>query len=162
MATHRISGIPVVERDTNRLVGIITNRDVRFATDPDAAGLRADDAGEAWSPSPPASAPTRRRRLLHRHRIEKLLVVDDAYRCVGLITVKDMDKAETHPLANKDELGRLRVAAATGVGPDGPRPLARADRGRGGRDRGGHRARPLARRAGRGEPPSSSSPTRCR
>ncbi|HKM63267.1 MAG TPA: IMP dehydrogenase, partial [Acidisphaera sp.] len=55
--------------------------------------------------------------------IEKLLVVDDAYRCVGLITVKDMDKAQTHPLANKDELGRLRVAAATGVGEDG---LARA------------------------------------
>ncbi|HEY6438480.1 MAG TPA: IMP dehydrogenase, partial [Acetobacteraceae bacterium] len=59
--------------------------------------------------------------LLHRHRIEKLLVVDEAYRCVGLITVKDMDKAETHPLANKDELGRLRVAAATGVGPEGHR-----------------------------------------
>ena len=61
-------------------------------------------------PGPPPAAP---------HRIEKLLVVDDAYRCVGLITVKDMDKAESHPLANKDELGRLRVAAATGVGPDG-------------------------------------------
>ena len=60
-----------------------------------------------------------------RHRIEKLLVVDDAFRCVGLITVKDMDKAETHPLANKDELGRLRVAAATGVGEDG-RARARA------------------------------------
>jgi len=59
------------------------------------------------------------RRLLQKHRIEKLLVVDDAYRCVGLITVKDMDKAEAHPLANKDELGRLRVAAATGVGEDG-------------------------------------------
>ncbi|MGE0419905.1 MAG: IMP dehydrogenase, partial [Acetobacteraceae bacterium] len=58
-------------------------------------------------------------RLLHKHRIEKLLVVDDQHRCIGLITVKDMDKAETHPLANKDELGRLRVAAATGVGPDG-------------------------------------------
>jgi IMP dehydrogenase len=58
-------------------------------------------------------------RLLHRHRIEKLLVVDDAYRCIGLITVKDMDKAQAHPLANKDELGRLRVAAATGVGDDG-------------------------------------------
>jgi IMP dehydrogenase len=59
------------------------------------------------------------RRLLHKHRIEKLIVVDDAYRCIGLITVKDMDKAESHPLANKDELGRLRVAAATGVGADG-------------------------------------------
>jgi IMP dehydrogenase len=59
------------------------------------------------------------RRLLHKHRIEKLIVVDDSYRCIGLITVKDMDKAESHPLSNKDELGRLRVAAATGVGADG-------------------------------------------
>ena len=55
----------------------------------------------------------------YKHRIEKLIVVDDAYRCIGLITVKDMDKPESHPLANKDELGRLRVAAATGVGSDG-------------------------------------------
>jgi IMP dehydrogenase len=118
MNLHHISGVPVVERQTGRLVGILTNRDVRFATDPSvkvyelmtrenlvtvAAGVKPEEA----------------RRLLHRHRIEKLLVVDDAYRCVGLITVKDMDKAEAHPLANKDELGRLRVAAATGVGPDG-------------------------------------------
>jgi IMP dehydrogenase len=118
MDLHHISGVPVVERQTGRLVGILTNRDVRFATDPSvkvyelmtrenlvtvAAGVKPEEA----------------RRLLHRHRIEKLLVVDDAYRCVGLITVKDMDKAEAHPLANKDELGRLRVAAATGVGPDG-------------------------------------------
>ena len=118
MTASRISGVPVVERDTNRLVGILTNRDVRFATDSAlkvyelmtrenlvtvTAGVHANEA----------------RRLLHRHRIEKLLVVDDAYRCVGLITVKDMDKAQAHPLANKDELGRLRVAAATGVGEDG-------------------------------------------
>ncbi len=81
-------------------------------------GLRADDPGESGH-GDRGSLPEEARRLLHRHRIEKLLVVDDAYRCVGLITVKDMDKAETHPLANKDELGRLRVAAATGVGPDG-------------------------------------------
>jgi IMP dehydrogenase len=118
MDLNRISGVPVVERHTGRLVGILTNRDVRFATDPAvkvyelmtrenlvtvAAGVRPEEA----------------RRLLHKHRIEKLLVVDDAYRCVGLITVKDMDKAQAHPLANKDELGRLRVAAATGVGADG-------------------------------------------
>ncbi len=60
--------------------------------------------------------PEEARGLLHKHRIEKLLVVDAQYRCVGLITVKDMDKAEAYPLANKDDLGRLRVAAATGVG----------------------------------------------
>ena len=118
MATHKISGIPVVERDNGRLVGILTNRDVRFATDRNVRVYELmtrenlvtvrGDVGHDEA-----------RRLLHRHRIEKLLVVDDAYRCVGLITVKDMDKAQTHPLANKDELGRLRVAAATGVGEDG-------------------------------------------
>jgi len=119
MNLHRISGIPVVERETRRLVGILTNRDVRFATDPAVKvyelmtreGLVTVTAGGVDA----AAA----RHLLHKHRIEKLLVVDDAYRCIGLITVKDMDKAQAHPLANKDELGRLRVAAATGVGAEG-------------------------------------------
>jgi IMP dehydrogenase len=118
MKTHRISGIPVVERGTNRLVGIITNRDVRFATDPNVRVyelMTREGLVTVTSDVGPEIA----RHLLHKHRIEKLIVVDDAYRCVGLITVKDMDKAESHPLANKDELGRLRVAAATGVGPDG-------------------------------------------
>jgi IMP dehydrogenase len=118
MAMHRISGIPVVERQTNRLVGIVTNRDVRFATEPT---LKVYELMTRENLVTVASGvnPTEARRLLHKHRIEKLIVVDDAYRCIGLITVKDMDKAESHPLANKDELGRLRVAAATGVGPDG-------------------------------------------
>ena len=118
MAAYKISGIPVVERDTGRLVGILTNRDVRFATDPAVKVyelMTRENLVTVTADVDPAEA----RRLLHRHRIEKLLVVDDAYRCVGLITVKDMDKAETHPLAIKDELGRLRVAAATGVGEDG-------------------------------------------
>jgi IMP dehydrogenase len=117
-ATHRISGFPVVERETNRLVGIITNRDVRFATDPN---LRVYElmTRDNLVTVPVGTPADEARRLLHKHRIEKLLVVDDAFRCVGLITVKDMDKSESHPLANKDELGRLRVAAATGVGPDG-------------------------------------------
>jgi IMP dehydrogenase len=118
MAAHRISGIPVVERDSRKLVGILTNRDVRFATDPGerVASLMTHDklitVKEGVNPD-------EARGLLHKYRIEKLLVVDDAYRCVGLITVKDMDKAEAYPLANKDDLGRLRVAAATGVGEDG-------------------------------------------
>ncbi|HUB44540.1 MAG TPA: IMP dehydrogenase [Acetobacteraceae bacterium] len=118
MSSHRISGIPVVERGTNRLVGIVTHRDVRFATD---MGLRVYELMTRENLVTVTTDVTadEARRLLHRHRIEKLLVVDDAYRCVGLITVKDMDKAETHPLANKDVLGRLRVAAATGVGSDG-------------------------------------------
>ena len=118
MATHRISGFPVVERETGRLVGILTHRDVRFATDPNTRVYELMTRDNLVTV--PAGVPMEEaRRLLHRHRIEKLLVVDEAYRCVGLITVKDMDKAETHPLANKDELGRLRVAAATGVGPEG-------------------------------------------
>ena len=118
MAEHRISGIPVVERGSQRLVGIITNRDVRFASDPR---------------QPVAELMTRERlvtvresvkreeakRLLHHHRIEKLLVVDDAYRCVGLITVKDIEKSQRFPNACKDDQGRLRAAAATGTGEDG-------------------------------------------
>jgi IMP dehydrogenase len=117
MTEHRISGIPVVEKG-GRLVGILTNRDVRFATDPKQPiaelmtqqnlvtvreGVNRDEA----------------KRLLHKHRIEKLLVVDKDYRCVGLVTVKDIEKAERHPNASKDEQGRLRVGAATGVGDDG-------------------------------------------
>ena len=118
MAAAHISGIPVVERGTGRLVGILTNRDVRFATDPTIPVADLMTRDNLVTVSLDVSA-DEARRLLHQHRIEKLLVVDEAYRCVGLITVKDMDKAEAHPLANKDALGRLRVAAATGVGEDG-------------------------------------------
>jgi IMP dehydrogenase len=118
MAAYHISGVPVVERDTNRLVGILTNRDVRFATDPSLKVYELMTRENLVTVSADVGH-VEARRLLHRHRIEKLLVVDDAYRCIGLITVKDMDKAQAHPLANKDELGRLRVAAATGVGADG-------------------------------------------
>src|SRR6201992_2745100 len=122
MKDHGFSGIPVVTGGGNRgpgqLVGILTNRDVRFATDPRQKiselmthenlvtvrqGVGQDEA----------------KRMLHQHRIEKLLVVDDQYRCVGLITVKDMEKAVAHPLASKDAQGRLRVAAATTVGEGG-------------------------------------------
>ena len=117
MATWRISGIPVVERD-GRLVGILTNRDVRFATDPNilVRELMTHERLVTVTGNPGAA---QAKQLLHTNRIEKLLVVDEAFRCVGLITVKDMDKAQAHPLANKDALGRLRVAAATGVGDDG-------------------------------------------
>jgi len=120
MQQFRISGIPVVERGSNRLVGILTNRDVRFATDP---GVRVYEmmTRENLVTVSESVAPDEARRLLHKHRIEKLLVVDDAYACVGLITVKDMEKSQAYPEANKDELGRLRVAAATGVGEDGMR-----------------------------------------
>lgn len=116
-----ISGFPVVERSQNgepgKLVGIITNRDIRFADDPQEKistlmtqkvvtvreGVSQDEA----------------KRLLHKHRIERLVVVDENGRCVGLVTVKDMDKAQSHPNAAKDEQGRLRAGAASTVGEDG-------------------------------------------
>jgi IMP dehydrogenase len=118
MADHRISGIPVTEKKSGKLVGILTNRDVRFATNPNQKvselmtkdklvtvreGVGRDEA----------------KRLLHKHRIEKLLVVDAGYRCIGLVTVKDIEKSQKFPNASKDEKGRLRVAAATGVGEAG-------------------------------------------
>jgi len=119
---HKISGIPVVDH-RGKLAGIITNRDVRFATDLNAkvaelmtndnlitvkVGVDRDEA----------------KRLLHKYRIEKLIVVDDDFKCVGLITVNDMEKAADHPHAAKDERERLRVAAATGTGDKG---FARAE-----------------------------------
>jgi IMP dehydrogenase len=115
---NRISGIPVVERGTGRLVGIITNRDVRFATDP---GTRVYElmTRENLVTVGADVAPDQARAMLHKHRIEKLLVTDEQGRCVGLITVKDMEKAQANPNAVKDALGRLRCAAATGVGDDG-------------------------------------------
>ena len=118
MAANNISGFPVIERGTGRLVGVLTHRDVRFATDP-ATKIYELMTRENLITVHGGVDPDEARRLLHRHRIEKLLVVDDQQRCIGLITVKDMEKAQAHPLANKDELGRLRVAAATGVGEDG-------------------------------------------
>jgi IMP dehydrogenase len=118
MADHRISGIPVVERGSGRLAGILTNRDVRFADDPrqSVAELMTRNGLVTVREN---VARDEAMRLLHQHRIEKLVVVDDAYRCIGLITVKDIEKAQRHPMACKDEHGRLRVAAATGTGADG-------------------------------------------
>ena len=120
MADHQISGIPVVERGNGKLVGILTNRDVRFATD------MTEPVSELMTKEKLVTVregvtPDEAKRLLHQHRIEKLLVVDDDYRCVGLITVKDIEKAQNYPNACKDETGRLRVAAAVGVGEDGLR-----------------------------------------
>ncbi|MBU6371479.1 MAG: IMP dehydrogenase [Alphaproteobacteria bacterium] len=116
-AARGMSGFPVVERDTRKLVGILTNRDMRFAENHERVadlmtkdklvtvreGATEDDA----------------KRLLHKHRIERVIVVDDAGRCVGLITVKDFEKAQAYPNAAKDEQGRLRVGAASTVGDAG-------------------------------------------
>ena len=123
MADFKISGIPVVERGSGKLVGILTNRDVRFASNvqqPVAELMTKDKLVTVREGVDKEEA----KRLLHQHRIEKLLVVDGEYRCTGLVTVKDIEKAKAHPNACKDAKGRLRVAAATGVGPDG---IARAE-----------------------------------
>jgi IMP dehydrogenase len=118
MEQHKISGIPVVEPGTGKLVGIVTNRDVRFATN------RAQPISELMTCENLVTVPEgvgsdEAKRILHQHRIEKLLVVNDAYKCIGLITVKDIEKAQLHPNATKDERGRLCVAAATTVGDEG-------------------------------------------
>jgi IMP dehydrogenase len=121
MKENRISGIPVVEAANGgpgKLVGILTNRDVRFATDPRQPVAELMTKEKLITVREGVSQ-DEAKRLLHQHRIEKLLVVDDRYRCVGLITVKDMEKAVANPNACKDEQGRLRVAAATTVGDKG-------------------------------------------
>ena len=122
MERYHISGIPVVENanghGTGKLVGILTNRDVRFASDT-RQPVRELMTKENLVTVREGVKPEEAKRLLHQRRIEKILVVDDAYRCVGLITVKDIEKAQKYPNACKDERGRLRVAAATSVGEDG-------------------------------------------
>ncbi|MGH7115763.1 MAG: IMP dehydrogenase [Stellaceae bacterium] len=118
MADHHISGIPVVERGSGRLAGILTNRDVRFASDPRQPVAELMTKDELVTVRESVGRDEAKRRL-HQHRIEKLVVVDEAYRCIGLITVKDIEKAQRFPTACKDEHGRLRAAAATGTGSDG-------------------------------------------
>jgi IMP dehydrogenase len=121
MKRFSISGVPVVERGPDgkagALVGIVTNRDVRFADDPrqpvaELMTRKVITVREGFNPD-------EARRLLHQYRIEKIVVVDDSNRCVGLVTVKDIEKATAHPNAAKDAEGRLRVAAATTVGDKG-------------------------------------------
>ncbi len=128
MDDRKISGFPVVERN-GRLVGILTNRDVRFATDGKqrVADLMTRENLVTVRPHATREEIT---RLLHQHRIERLIVVDDEYRCIGLVTVKDIEKAQRHPNAAKDGEGRLRVAAASTVGNKGfERALALIDAG---------------------------------
>lgn len=117
MAQHRISGIPVVEPG-GKLVGILTHRDVRFADNP-GQPVRELMTAENLATVRPGVGQDEARKLLHQRRIEKLLVVDEDYRCIGLITVKDMEKAVNFPDATKDGSGRLRVAAATNTGDSG-------------------------------------------
>ncbi|TFI60142.1 IMP dehydrogenase [Sphingomonas parva] len=117
MERHRISGIPVTD-ESGRLCGILTNRDVRFAENPKQPVSELMTRDNLVTVAPGVSQDEAKRQL-HQNRIEKLLVVDQDRRCVGLITVKDMEKAVTYPEATKDASGRLRVAAATTVGEKG-------------------------------------------
>ena len=112
---NNISGIPVVESGVKKLVGILTNRDIRFATNLNqkVSSLMTKDNLITVSEN---ISMNEAQKLLHKHRIEKLIVVDKNYKCVGLITVKDIEKAEKFPFASKDKLGRLLVGAAVGVG----------------------------------------------
>lgn len=114
MAENNISGIPVTEKD-GKLVGILTNRDVRFADNeeqPVRELMTSENLVKVYNTVDKAEA----RKLLHANRIEKLLVVDDQERCIGLVTVKDIEKSKLHPQATKDSQDRLRVGAAVGTG----------------------------------------------
>ncbi len=122
MDEHAISGIPVTE-NSGKLVGIITNRDVRFASNPnDTVAHHMTQEGLVTVPE--GTSREEAKRLLHKHRIEKLLVVDKAGSCIGLITVKDIEKSQQFPNAAKDDKGRLRVIGAVGAGQSG---IARAE-----------------------------------
>lgn len=117
-ARRKISGFPVVEARSGKLVGILTNRDMRFEGDdkvPASALMTRDNLITVSEGIDHREA----RELLRKHKIERLIVVDDAYRAVGLITVKDIEKAQAHPLAAKDDKGRLLVGAASTVGDAG-------------------------------------------
>ncbi len=123
LAQNHFSGFPVVERNSGKLVGIITNRDMRFAQNPRQPVAELMTKENLVTVKEGVSR-EEAKKVLHQNRIEKLLVVDDAERCIGLITVNDLIKEEKYPLACKDSQGRLRTAAATSVGSDG---IARAE-----------------------------------
>jgi IMP dehydrogenase len=118
MSSAKISGVPVVERNSGKLVGILTNRDVRFATNmmqPVSELMTSENLVTAKANVTTEEA----KQLLHQNRIEKIIIVNDDYKCIGLVTVKDIEKAKLHPNACKDDDGRLRAGAATSVGDDG-------------------------------------------
>ena len=126
---RKISGFPVVDRENGKLCGILTHRDMRFETDLDKPAsllMTTENLATVREGASPGEA----RALLQRRKIERLIVVDEDYRAVGLITVKDMDKAQAYPHAAKDGQGRLLVAAASTVGDAGyERSLALVDAG---------------------------------
>src|SRR5690606_2517385 len=117
MERYHVSGVPITDRETGRLVGILTNRDLVFEEDFDQPIGRVMTS-ENLVTAPVGTTLEEAQRILHRHKIEKLPLVDEQFRLKGLITIKDIKKAREYPRACKDEQGRLRVAAAVGTGPD--------------------------------------------
>jgi len=117
MERYHVSGVPITDKETGRLVGILTNRDLVFEEDFDQP-IRQVMTSENLITAPVGTTLEEAQRILHRHRIEKLPLVDEEFRLKGLITIKDIKKAREYPRACKDEQGRLRVAAAVGTGPD--------------------------------------------
>ncbi|MEK7374096.1 MAG: IMP dehydrogenase [Thermodesulfobacteriota bacterium] len=113
MNRYRISGVPVVKN--KKLVGILTNRDLRFETDLEQPVANVMTHENLITVSSTQISLEDSKKLLHKHRIEKLLVVDENYNLTGLITIKDIEKIKKYPLASKDSLGRLRVGAAVGI-----------------------------------------------
>lgn len=118
VARKKITGFPVVDRETGRLVGMLTNRDMRFERDPEVRAASLMTTGELVTVREGAGR-EEAQNLLRTRKIERVIVVDDAYRAVGLITMKDIEKAQAFPNAAKDEQGRLRVGAASTVGDAG-------------------------------------------
>jgi len=118
VARRSVSGFPVVERDTNKLVGILTNRDIRFESDPSKTAAEMMTTDKLITVTDGVDQ-DKARGLMARNRIERIIVVDEAYRAVGLITVKDMEKQRDYPLAAKDASGRLLVGGASTVGDAG-------------------------------------------
>ncbi|HWK53668.1 MAG TPA: IMP dehydrogenase [Hyphomicrobiales bacterium] len=116
---HHISGLPVVaDLATRELVGIVTSRDVRFETNMNATVDRIMTPKERLVTVKEGASLDQVKELMHKHRIEKVLVVNDAFTLKGLVTLKDIRKAEDHPYSCKDAMGQLRVGAAVGTGPD--------------------------------------------
>ena len=148
MARYHISGVPITDED-GILVGILTNRDLRFETNLRQPVSRADDLARTSSPRRSARRSTRRARSCTATRSRSCRSSTPTGGCEGLITVKDIRKRIEFPLATKDEQGRLRVGAAVGVGAGRDRARRRARRRRRRRPRGRHRPRPLARRSSR-------------
>ncbi len=115
---YKISGVPVVEKDSNKVVGIVTHRDLRFEENLDQPVGNVMTKKDKLVTVKEGESTENIKRLLHNHRIEKVIVVDDEGRLKGLITVNDFTKAENNPNAAKDDKGRLRVGAAVGTGAD--------------------------------------------